>query len=296
MKCCSCCTLCCEIFSACLSVHVLHLSCFSVHLTSIFFPPFLAPVFPFLLPGNLLPPVDVKRFVSTLCTKLFFHFQTKLKNVEEGVGSEDLCSYVLSYVWALHRYRRMLQGRKETWPVAIFIDGRRFAGGTFFSWAITEMLLLSHSWMRSSDRTWRSPCSRNTSSRVRRVSRRLWINSSKRCGSHTECPNHSWFTGRQELPPNPPKSRTTLGALDSLMLFFFCCFTYCVLAVRIKCHISLNSGEPKFSLPESTIKKNVKARTSGSLHLTFHVPFKVKNKCNPIFLSWKCRYYFKKCY
>lgn len=94
--------------------------------------PFLTPVFPFLLPGNLLPPVDIKQFVSILCTKLFFYFQTYLRNVEEGAGSEDLCSYVLSYVWALHRYTRMLQGRKETWSGAIFIDGRRFAGGTFF--------------------------------------------------------------------------------------------------------------------------------------------------------------------
>lgn len=228
MKCCSCHTHCCEIFSACLSVHVLHLSCFSTLLTPLFSPPFLAPVFPFLLPGNLLPPVDIKRFVSTLCTKLLFFISKLIWGMWKRERGQRIFAHMF---WVMCGHctgtQECYRGGKKLDQGLLLLMGGDLQVAHFFSWAITEMLLPSHSWMRSSDRTWRSPCSRNTSSRVRRVSRRLWINSSKRCGSDTECLNHSWFTGRQELPPNPQKPRTTLEALDSLMLYLFLFYLPC---------------------------------------------------------------------
>lgn len=47
----------------------------------------------------------------------------------------------------------------------------------------TKVLFLFHSWMRSSNRTWRWPCRRNTSSQERRASHRLSTNYIRRCGS-----------------------------------------------------------------------------------------------------------------
>ncbi len=48
-------------------------------------------------------------------------------------------------------------------------------------------VLFLYSWMRNSDRTWKWPCSRNTSSRGRRALHWLWTDFSKRCGSETVC-------------------------------------------------------------------------------------------------------------
>lgn len=176
LKCCSC--FCYEIFSACCAVHVLHLFCFSFH-TSLFPPLFLLQCFP--LPGDLLPPVflfffyqpaSLEGWYKMVCfhslyfvsraTKQFY-LQINLKNAheEQGVGSDDLCSCVFNYERALHRYSGMLQWRNKTLTVGDCYWWEEICRWYFFfSWANTEMFLLSHSWMRSSHRTWRWPLSR----------------------------------------------------------------------------------------------------------------------------------------
>lgn len=148
------CCYCCEIFSACLSVHVLHLLCFPSFSHISFFLPPLSPVFPSLLPGNLLPlcPLYIKLFLQqadikwstlTLCTlsvkqQEYFYLQIHMKNAHvEQSGSARSYAHMLWVMCRQHKYRRMLQGRRETWPQAIFIDGRGFTGDTLFSWTIT---------------------------------------------------------------------------------------------------------------------------------------------------------------
>ena len=184
-----------QIFFACLSVHVLYLYTFFPSFSHLSFSPcFLAPVFPYLLPGNPLPPVSIsyqtvslwhldKRWFSVaLCT--FVSPETKLFMLVSQFkacsgGSGGLHSCAVSYMW----------WAQVQWNVA-GEEGNLTRG--FFKWTVTDCFpeptlkcISSHSWTMSSDRTWRWPCSRNTSSRGRRASRWRWTGFSRRCWSRT---------------------------------------------------------------------------------------------------------------
>lgn len=86
--------LCCEIFSACLSVHVFHLSCFSIFLTSLSSSLFLLQCFPFCYQVICchLSPFYINLFLWQVDIKgLFALIQSR--------NTELICTFVLFSSW-----------------------------------------------------------------------------------------------------------------------------------------------------------------------------------------------------